>query len=268
MPSSLRDLDYEIPILDPGRFKGGYGTIPVDRSDPRFDEPLVRLESVGVAYGSYYARSDGLNPPFHRPISGSREDMWVRRSLAEKLAAVNQRLHPYGAELFVLDGYRTVECQQGLWSFYYDEAGRQSPDASEDQRRRFARQFIRDPSRFDRDDPTTWFPHTTGAAVDLTLRDAASGELLDMGSRFEEIADDSVTDYFERQLLRGLIGEDDARLRHRRLLHWAMTGEGLHNETSRVYRHTDWGDQLYVRACRGLFREAPSAAWYGYIEPP
>jgi zinc D-Ala-D-Ala dipeptidase len=268
MPSSLRDLDYEIPVLDPGRFKGGYGTIPVDRSDPRFDEPLVRLESVGVAYGSYYARSDGLNPPFHRPISGSREDMWVRRSLAEKLAAVNQRLHPYGAELFVLDGYRTVECQQGLWSFYYDEAGRQSPDASEDQRRRFARQFIRDPSRFDRDDPTTWFPHTTGAAVDLTLRDAASGELLDMGSRFEEIADDSVTDYFERQLLRGLIGEDDARLRHRRLLHWAMTGEGLLNETSRVYWHYDWGNQLYVRACRGLFGEAPSAAWYGYIEPP
>ena len=150
MSSSLRGVDYAIPILDPARFAGGYSAIPVDRSDPRFDEPLTRLESVGVAYESYYARSDGLNPPFRRRIGGSREDMWVRRSLAEKLRAVNERLHAFGAELFVLDGYRTVECQQGLWSFYYDEARRESPDASEDQRRRYARQFIRDPSRFDR----------------------------------------------------------------------------------------------------------------------
>jgi D-alanyl-D-alanine dipeptidase len=186
MSSNLCSLDYEIPILDPDRFAGRYSAIPVDRSDPRFDEPLIRLESVGVAYESYYARSDGLNPPFHRRISGSREDMWVRRSLAEKLAAVNERLHAFGAELFVLDGYRTVECQQGLWSFYYNEARRENPDASEDQCRRYARQFIRDPSRFDRDDPTTWLPHTTGAAVDLTLKDLATGELLEMGSRFEE----------------------------------------------------------------------------------
>jgi D-alanyl-D-alanine dipeptidase len=46
-----------------------------------------------------------------------------------------------------------------------------------------------------------------------------------------------------------------------------MTGEGLLNETARVYWHYDWGNQLYVRACRGIFGEAPSA-WYGYIEPP
>lgn len=262
------NLDHKIPIIDQARFRGKYGEIPVDRDDPRYDEPLVRLESVGVAYGSYYARTDGGNLPFRRRIAGSREAMWVRGSLAERLAAVNERLRAFGAELFVHDGYRTVECQQGLWDFYYGQAKAESPEAGDGVWRRYTTQFVRDPARFRRDDPKTWFPHTTGGAVDLTLRALGTGALLEMGARFEELGAVTVTDYFERQLLEGAIGEDDVRLHNRRLLHWAMTAEGLLNETVRVYWHYDWGNQLYVRAHRAIFETAPSAAWYGYCDPP
>ena len=106
--------------------------------------------------------------------------------------------------------------------------------------------------------------------VDLTLRDSVTKEPLDMGADFEEDTDKDVSagDYFERQLAAGLIDEDDLRLQNRRLLHWAMTREGLLNETARVFWHYDWGNQSYVRASRAFLKDPPHAAWYGYIAPP
>ena len=117
-------FDPTIPIIDREVYAGHYTDIAFDRGDPRFREPLVPLESVGVAYRSHHARDDGGNWPYHRAIEGARKDMWLRRSAAEKLLAVNVRLRPFGVELFVLDGYRGIECQRGLWEFYLAEGAR------------------------------------------------------------------------------------------------------------------------------------------------
>jgi D-alanyl-D-alanine dipeptidase len=251
-------------------FSSSYRDIPVDQNDARSREPLVPLEWVGVAFESYYAKTDGNNPPFGRPIEGSRADIWLRKSVAEKLARVNTLLRPFAAELFVLDGHRSVACQQGLWDFYYNKAKQEIPDGSEQDHRAYALQFIIDPASFDENDSTTWPAHTNGAAIDLTLRDSESGELLDMGATFEADADEdkSAGDYFERQLKAGHIDEDDVRLQNRRLLNWAMAQEGLLNETAKVFWHYDWGNQIYVRASRALLKDPPKAAWYGYIAPP
>jgi D-alanyl-D-alanine dipeptidase len=172
--------------------------------------------------------------------------------------------------LFVLDGHRSVECQQGLWDFYYGKAKQENPGGNDSAHRARARQFIVDPVAFDVSDSRTWPAHTNGAAIDLTLRDSVTKELLDMGANFEADAehDFSAGDYFERQLLAGQIDEDDARLQNRRLLNWAMTREGLLNETAKVFWHYDWGNQIYVRASRALLMNPPQAAWYGYIDPP
>jgi len=89
-----------------------------------------------------------------------------------------------------------------------------------------------------------------------------------MGARFEEDIEANVGDYFERELAAGRIDESDVRLQNRRLLHWAMTREGLLNETAKVFWHYDWGNQIYVRASRAFLNDPPKAAWYGYIEPP
>jgi len=250
-------------------FTAPYADIPVDRNDPRGREPLVRLESVGVAFESYYAKTDGRNPPFCCAIEGSRQDIRLRKSVAEKLGRVNELLRPYDAELFVFDGHRTVACQQGLWNFFYTKAKEQIPDGTAQDHRAYARQFIVDPASFDEDDSRTWPAHTNGAAVDLTLRDSVTRELLEMGARFEVDSDNetSVGDYFERQLAAGNIDEDDVRLQNRRLLNWAMTREGLLNETAKVFWHYDWGNQIYVRASRALLPNPPAAAWYGYIAP-
>src|SRR5207302_536494 len=129
-------------------------------ADPRGREPLIPLELVGVAFESYYAKTDGKNPPFGRPIEGSRQDVWLRKSVAEKLARVNELLRPFEAELFVLDGHRSVACQQGLWNFFYRKAKQLNPTGSEQEHRAYARQFIVDPVAFDEADSRTWPAHT------------------------------------------------------------------------------------------------------------
>lgn len=270
MPRSRMRVDHQVPITSPQMFSSPYLEIPIDENDPRGSEPLIPLESVGVAFESYYAKADGKNPPFGRAIEGSRQDVWLRKSVAEKLARVNELLRPFEAELFVLDGYRSVACQQGLWNFFYTRAKQQNPTGSEQEHRANVLQFIVDPASFDEADSRTWLAHTTGAAVDLTLRDSVTRELLDMGANFEEDSDSEVSggDYFERQLAAGHIDENDIRLQNRRLLNWAMTREGLLNETAKVFWHYDWGNQSYVRASRAFLQDPPQAAWYGYIAPP
>jgi D-alanyl-D-alanine dipeptidase len=270
MPRSKFRIDHQVPITSLDMFSSSYRDIPVDQNDARSCEPLIPLKSVGVAFESYYAKTDGNNPPFGRAIEGSRPDIWLRKTVAEKLARVNDLLRPFTAELFVLDGHRSVACQQGLWDFYYQKAKTENPDGNEQEHRAHALQFIIDPASFDESDSKTWPAHTNGAAIDLTLRDSESGELLEMGAAFEADADldISVGDYFERQFIAGNIDQDDVRLQNRRLLNWAMTQEGLLNETAKVFWHYDWGNQIYVRASRALLPDPPEAAWYGYVAPP
>lgn len=268
MPRSRMHVDHQVPIIPLEVFSSPYRLIPIDETDPRGAEPLISLDSVGVAGESYYARSDGNNPPFNRRLDGSRPDHWLRKSVAEKLARVNEHLRPFEVELYVLDSHRTVACQQGLWDFYYDKAKQENPNGNDHEHRARALQFIVDPADFNEHDPTTWPAHTNGAAVDLTLRDSSTKELLEMGAKFEQDTEASVASYFEQQLIDGLIEEDDERLQNRRLLNWAMMKEGLLNETAKVFWHYDWGNQIYVRASRAFLEDPPQAAWYGFISPP
>lgn len=261
------DLDHRIPIIEPEIYAGSYTGIGFDEADPRFHDPLVPLESVGVAYENHHARTDGGNWPYHRPIAGARKDMWLRRTAAENLARVNARLRPFGAEIFVLDGYRPIECQRGLWDFFYEQRAQTIPGATPQDCEAYALEHVFDPQPFAPENPSTWPAHTCGASVDLTLRDRKTSELFDMGVRFEDICPTSANDYFERELEAGRIARDDRRLWNRRLIHWAMSSEGFLNDPF-VFWHYDWGNQLYIKVKNALFADAPKAAWYGYIEAP
>jgi D-alanyl-D-alanine dipeptidase len=260
-------LDHVVPIIEPDVYAGDYTVLPFDTADPRRDEPLVRLETVGVAYESHHARTDGKNWPYFGPVPGARKDVWIRKTVAGMLAKVNDRLRPFGVELIVLDGYRTVACQRGMWDFFYSQAVRTMPKGTPEDWRAQALESAVDPSDFDENDPATWPTHATGAAVDLSLRDLASGEQCDLGGRFEDINDIAATDYFERKLKAGGIAGDDRRLWLRRLLHWAMQSEGFENDPF-TFWHYDWGSQLYVKMMRALRPNPAKAAWYGYVAPP
>jgi len=149
------DFAYEIPIIEPALYAGNYTAVPVDMADPRWNEALVRLDSVGVAYDSYHARKDGTNWPYCRPLAGALPDVWLRASVAAMLARVNDRLKPFGAELVVLDGYRTLACQRALWDFFYTQAVHAAPPGTPSIWRKMAARHAADPRDFKDDDPTT-----------------------------------------------------------------------------------------------------------------
>jgi D-alanyl-D-alanine dipeptidase len=151
--------------------------------------------AFGLAGENYYARSDGRNTPYDAVVTGAVRKLWSRQSIVAMLLEVNERLAAYDAEVYLLDAYRPVACQQALWDFYW---------------RRFARRALtmqRSPSMFATTYPTHDLSirpaHATGAALDLTLRARKTGELLDMGTHFDDMSTASHSEYFERLLHAG-----------------------------------------------------------------
>ena len=104
MTRSRMRVSHQVPITSPEMFDAPYSDIPIDRDDPRGQEPLVPLESVGVAFDSYYTKTDGSNPPFNQPIQGSRSVRHgvaagrlrpnVRKAVESLVALVHRVAHP------------------------------------------------------------------------------------------------------------------------------------------------------------------------------
>ena len=174
-------LEYQIPIIERHQIAAPHHIIPWDSSDARFHEPLVRIEPYSIAFESYHARTDAKNSPYFRPIEGSHQEGWLRGTVTEKLVAVNAHLRPYGAEIMVLDAYRCMDCQRGLWKFFYQRVKVENPDFGDRECTDYALGYVRDPRLFDLRDSRTFPVHLTGASIDVTLRDLDTGEWLDMG---------------------------------------------------------------------------------------
>ncbi len=93
----------------------------------------------------------------------------LRRDVAERLVRVERRLGAEGLGLLVWDCYRPFPVQQRLWALV--------PDA-----RYVAEPVVRDGR------PVAGSKHNRGAAVDLTLVDAA-GRLLEMPTGFDDFTE-------------------------------------------------------------------------------
>ena len=261
------DIDYQIPIVDLSLIRVSHHAIPLDEEHSLFHEPMVNLKDYDIAFKSYHAIQDGSNPPYYTAIRGSRQEGWLRKTVTEKLVKVNENLAPYNAEVLILDAYRPIACQRGLWEYFYERGRSEIADASEEDCRNYALGYVRDPRNFDKLDTRTFPIHITGSSVDVVLKYRDSDQLFDVGSAFEEIIDVSVTDYFERELQAGNITADDHRLLNRRLMDWAFTQEGFLNDPI-LYWHYDWGNQLWIKVKNVLHDDAPEAAWYGHVDPP
>ena len=263
----MYDFNHQLPLVDLSLIRKPHNDVPVDETNPYFGEPLVNLKAYDLAFLSWHAVTDGTNAPYFKPIKGSRQEGWLRKTITEKLVRVNRRLAAFGAEILILDAYRSIECQRGLWAYFYQRGRDENPTATEDELRRYALQFVRDPRIYDPRDARTWPIHITGSSIDVILRDLGTKQWLNMGSRFEEMIPASVADYFEHQLQQGLIDKNDERLWNRRLLDWAMRSEGFLNDPI-VYWHYDWGNQAWIKVKNALYGDAPEKAWYGHIDAP
>lgn len=249
----------KIPEINSTQTALDYHQLPINSDHPLANEPLVDVSTYNLANESYYCRSDGLNAPYYIQIPSSLRHVWLRKSVAEKLAAINENISNFGLELFLLDGYRPIECQRTLWNNCLETAKRTLENPTEESCVKFAGRYWSNPSKFKKDDFRTWPTHATGGAIDLTLRRVGGKGDLHMGGIFDDASEISHTRFYEKDKPEN----DTAREArdNRRLLYWLMNDAGF---ASYYYEwwHYDLGNQMWVMN-RELSLGEKNEAYYG-----
>ncbi|MEB5475748.1 M15 family metallopeptidase [Acinetobacter pollinis] len=166
-------------------------------------------------------------------IRGALPTCYVRASLIEKLIQVGKSLPP-NIYLMILDGWRPVEVQTCLRESFYLKIQEKYKHLSISEQQEILNQFVALPN----ENPNRPSPHLTGGSVDVTLCDK-DGNILDMGTAFDEIHALSFTDALEG------MQEYQVACKHRRILYWAMTSAGFTNLPSEWW-HFDYGNQLWA----------------------
>jgi len=183
---------------------------------------------------------------------GDRSPFYLRSGVLGRLLQAQDYLdtesrpaHLQGESLYleIFDAYRPVAVQQFMVDHTFQtlaqEQGLTPTELTEAQRDRLqeqVHQFWAVPSV----DPALPPPHSTGAAVDLTIVNAA-GIPLDMGSPIDECSPRSYPDYF------ATASNETDRCFHenRLLLRRIMTAVGFVNHPKEWW-HFSYGDQLWA----------------------
>lgn len=231
---------------------------PIDLDGPQAQEPCVTIKDYGVAGINYYSHTQ--NPPYFEAMEGAKPEILLRRSVAAKLVEVNKALKPLGLEIFCFDGWRPQAVQvygHDVWCTRW--LMRTHPGMTQDEALIRADDYWSRGYESEEAVPVeTPPPHSTGAAVDLTLRHIESKELVSMGSLFDEPTPLSYPDALEST------NADTAELQnaraYRRLLYWTMHKYGF---TCYPYEwwHYSFGDQEWAA------RTGAPRALYGKYMP-
>lgn len=255
-----------IPVCNNAPSAAHYGTEPFDANHPLAADPLVNIADYGLKGENFYTAKEAQNAPYAPYLKGTLKHVWCRKTVAEKLVRVQQQLAPLGMGLWLLDGYRSIECQRSLWQWITEETA-QTKNLSGDALIAYCAQYVSNPSYFSAHDSRTWPTHSTGGAVDVTLR-YTHGSPVNMGEHFDGMGEAAHTDFLERQT--SLSESQKQAQQNRRLLFWLMTEAGFASYPYE-YWHFDYGTQMWRmnRRSWGLEKlEEQPAAWYGYIPMP
>lgn len=207
---------------------------PVECGEPLVDP--TRL-SPRITYGAAYLRQ-GLP---------GEETCLVRRGAALRLCQAADKLPP-GYGIYIFDSLRSLKVQKALYDQFYAVARKEHPQASPAELEEIIDEFVAVPvKRLDRPSP-----HATGGAVDLTL--SRDGQLLDMGTGFDDFTDLAHTDALENPCPPGL---EEAR-DNRRLLYHLMESVGLVNYSSEWW-HYAYGERQWAarEGCAPIYGFCP-----------
>lgn len=238
-----------------------YKNIPISFTNNLLNEQYVDILSFGIKGENYYHSEN--NPPYNQSISGSIEELFIRKSVFKKLLQVNTLLSKFDLELFVFDCFRPFEVQNFMWHKWVPNYLRkQNPNISEKEliilRNEFTSKGPENEKEVDLNAPA---PHSTGAAIDLTIKKKGSKSLLNMGTIFDDFTVVSYTDYYEIKKTEGIVNllEEEA-LNNRRILYWAMKSCGFENYPYEWW-HFSWGDQMWAILSEN------KVAYYSYLKP-
>ncbi|MBU6323184.1 D-alanyl-D-alanine carboxypeptidase family protein [Patescibacteria group bacterium] len=164
-------------------------------------ESLVEVGTYDPAILAEYEQHD------MRPYTG--EQIFVRDTLARKLANVNDALMQSGLRLRVVYGYRHPEVQTLYFNRRKDALRKERARLSEDELTALAHNYTAEPSLGG---------HPMGAAVDLTMA-GKDGMPVDMGT--------AISDFSTEKIVTDAAGLTSEQVRNRRMLHDAMVAEGF-----------------------------------------
>ncbi|MGF1521742.1 MAG: M15 family metallopeptidase [Leptolyngbyaceae cyanobacterium] len=176
---------------------------------------------------------------------GDRSPYWVRTSVAEALLHAQhqlQRLRP-SWRIQIFDAYRPIPVQQFMVDYTARDLAQQQGQNFEqltlpEQAAILAQveQFWAMPSQ----NPQTPPPHSTGAAVDVTLANEA-GQPVDMGSPIDEISARSHPEHFAQ-----FTDPDSQQFQtHRYLLRQILKQQGFQQHPHEWW-HFSCGDQMWA----------------------
>jgi zinc D-Ala-D-Ala dipeptidase len=250
----LRDSPIPTEAVELGAARG-YRSLPIDVSREAHTEPLVDVRQFGLAGENFYASS--RNPPYYHAIPGAIDRLLLREGVAKRLQAINARLAPADLELWLFDAWRPQAVQIYFHDHWFPaELKRRNPALTGQDLLAEVERYWAAPSTGD-DAPS---PHSTGGAVDLTIRWRGGGHLW-MGSLFDDASEIAHTAHLESASDTFSFSADEARA-NRRLLYWLMTEAGFAANPSEWW-HFSYGDQMWAKLIG-----APAALYGGVQASP
>jgi D-alanyl-D-alanine dipeptidase len=245
LASDILDLRTK-PVPDEINRKLNYREYPIDLDSQYNAERLVDIRTFGLAGDNFYYRRD--NPPYFRRIDSSIEQLYLRETVAGLLGQVNADLAPLDLEIYVFDAFRPIEIQNYMHDRWFPEyLLERNPELSQqDLFAEVEKYWAKGSSNGHEIDPRSPPPHSTGAAIDLTIRSRVRGDHLFMGTIFDDVSKLSHTAFYEGPdgNLPGFSEEEAAR--NRRLLYWIMVRRGFVNNPTEWW-HFSWGDQMWAK---------------------
>ena len=176
---------------------------------------------------------------------GERSPYYLRQGVLNKLLLAQAALHQVQPDwnIQIFDAYRPIAVQQFMVNHSFEQLlqaqNLTAAQLSPDQRQALLEavyQFWAEPSL----DPTQPPPHSTGAALDVTLVDAA-GTPVEMGSPIDEMSPRSYPDHY------AALESEPERIFHqnRLLLQQSMACAGFEQHPNEWW-HFSYGDQLWA----------------------
>lgn len=230
---------HQVPIKDCGEC---LIPIPLDKFSLELPHPYVK---IGAEYGNqspYYLRQG------------------VIQALLKAQFTLEKRYPQWKIRIY--DAYRPVGVQQYMVNYTFnslvESLGLQEQQLSSQQRQNLWTKVYRlwaAPS-LDRKMPP---PHSTGAAVDVTIVDGG-GEILNMGGEIDELSERSHPDYY--------LSDEDGESQHfhfnRQLLSRVMTNAGFYQHPQEWW-HFSLGDQMWAWLHNQNNPTAEAIARYGRV---
>ncbi|NES99574.1 MAG: D-alanyl-D-alanine dipeptidase [Sphaerospermopsis sp. SIO1G2] len=172
---------------------------------------------------------------------GQHSPYFLRETVVKKLIAAQNYLHSLhpGWYIQIFDAYRPVDVQQFMVDYSFAQAlGEQGIDESDLSPQELGEiwQKVYDIWAVPSLDMKTPPPHSTGAAVDITLVNNY-GEVVNMGSPIDEMSERSYPDYFA--------DKNPEFHRLRQLLNDVMIHVGF-QRNPREWWHFSYGDQMWA----------------------